>query len=384
MLRLHPLSKAIKYLPLALSVGSGAALAELKLLDDSALKSVRGQAGLTIDIETKHTIGEFEYVDAGSLFIRDIRFQGIGGGYVDNIRARVDITDGSEYLVAGFADMAVLEAMGKLDANEADVAWAMSEYVSGTGEIGKQFGDGDLLIHVTSQDFGMDLLAPSGPADFAANLDATKNAVDLHIFQGELGLRSSDGSMETVLTRNFSVEAYLGYVDILITNNGNGFHEGETVSGGEPGGDVRLGDSYISIDAKFRVEDLDVDSTNNATNTYVSRNVTNPYLTLRDMRIHNERGADTLGYFGYASVEQKIGAATDIIPSMDVLAGHARHGTLTSTNNYRVDGIAFYDINVRWDWDLPHIQFGNHDKSIGEVYFTDFVIADTSLVISAH
>jgi len=49
-----------------------------------------------------------------------------------------------------------------------------------------------------------------------------------------------------------------------------------------------------------------------------------------------------------------------------------------------VDGQAIYDINVAWDWDLPHVSFGDTGQSIGSVYFTDFHISDTSLVISAH
>ncbi len=341
------------------------------------MSSVRGQAGLTIDIETKYTIAEFEYVDAGSMFVRGISFTGIDGGYVDNIRARVDITDGTEYLMAGFSDMAMLAQMGKLDATEADVAWAINEYVdSGTGEIGKKFGDGDLLIHVSSTNYGIDLLSPGDPSEYAANLEATKHAVDFKIVEEEFGLRSSDGLVETVLTSNFSVEAYLGYLDIHITNDGNGQHEG--VSDGEPEG-IQLGDSHIGMDVKFRVEDLDVDNTNNATNTFISRNVTQPGLTLRDFRIHNERGSDTLGSFGYASVEQKWASASGILPSMAVMAGASAPGAIQ-----RVDGMAVFDINVRWDWDLPHIQFGDTDRSIGEVYLTDFLIHDTSIVMSAH
>jgi len=356
--------------------------AELRALDNQELEGVRGQAGLTIDIETKYTIGEFEYVDAGSLFIKDMRLGGIDNEYLDNLRATIDISDGNEFLARGFSDYAQYAEYGLLDASEADVAWAIDKYKDPTtGEIGEKIGDGDLLIHVSATDYGYDFTQPQDPADHASNLAMMKNAIDLKMFQGELGLRSSDGSVETVLTRNFSVEAYLGYLDILITNRGNGFSQ--TDEEGEPS-DIRLSDSHIYIDAKFRVEDLDVDSTQNATNTYVSRNVTNPYLTLRDMRIHNERGADTLGSFGFASVEQKIAAATDILPDLSHMAALASSGNLNNIQEFGVDGISFYDINVRWDWDLPHIQFGDTDTSIGEVYFTDFVIHGTNLTISAH
>ena len=349
-------------------------ISELKALNDYELSGVRGQAGLTIDVETQYTIGEFEYRDAGSMYTKDISFTGIGGGYVDNIRARVDFTDGNETLLAGFADMAMLADLGYLDSTETDVAWAIGEYADGTGEFGKQLGDGDGFIHISSLDYGLDFLSPADPADWASNLDATKNAIDLHYQESEFGIRSSDGSVETALSRNLSIEAYLGYADIHITNRGNGYSD--TDSRGEPLG-IKIGDSYIGFDVKFRVEDLDIDDTNNATNTFISRNVTQPGLTLRDFRIHNERGADTLGSFGYASVEQKWGAASDIINVIEA-------NRINDPSQQFVDGMAIYDINVKWDWDLPHISFGDTGVSIGQVFLTDFQIYDTSVVISAH
>tara|TARA_R110001592_G_scaffold138511_6_gene357823 strand:- start:36376 stop:37467 length:1092 start_codon:yes stop_codon:yes gene_type:complete len=359
-------------------LSSNLARAELVLLSESSLAKVTGQAGLRIDIETRTTIGEVEYVDAGSIYWKDYSLSGIDGGLMDNIRATIDSTDGAETLAAGFSDLAFLAANGYLDASEADVAWAMAEYNDGNGNYGKQFNDGDLVIHVTSQDFGIDFTvpAPANTAEQATNLLAAKNAVDFRLQQGDFGIRSSDKLVETSLTRNLSIEAYLGYLDIILRNNGNGYTA--TGSGSTPGkpNNIRLGDSYIELDLKFRVEDLDVDSTNNALNRVIPRAVTNPYLTLRDMRIHNERGNDALGSFGFASVEAKIGAATDILNKMDYLGP-------TDVNRY-VDGQAIYDINVKWDWDLPHISFGDTGESIGAVYFTDFQITDTSLVISAN
>jgi|TARA_R110001599_G_scaffold6886_2_gene34222 hypothetical protein len=371
------LNKAVLCAGIMLSFSTFSVQAELILLSESSLSKVTGQSGLTIDLETRTTIAEVEYVDAGSLYWKDYSFEGIGGGLVDNIRITIDSTDGNETLATGFSDLAFLASLGYLDSTETDVAWAMAEFDDGNGAYGKQFNDGDLVIHVTSKDYGIDfnLPVPTNATDQATNLQATKNAVDFHMQQGDFGLRSSDKLVETSLTRNFSVEAYLGYLDIILRNNGNGFTDtGMTPTPGKPK-NIRLADSYIELDLKFRVEDLDVDSTNNATNRVISRAVTNPYLTLRDMRIHNERGADTLGSFGFASVEAKIGAATGVLSTMDQLedAGASTH----------VDGQAIYDVNVRWDWDLPHISFGDTGDSIGAVYLTDFNIYNTSIVITA-
>mgnify|MGYP003627602050 FL=1 len=146
--------------------------------------------------------------------------------------------------------------------------------------------------------------------------------------------------------------------------------------GSTPGkpNNINLADSYIELDLKFRVDDLDVESTNNAMNRVIPRAVTNPGLTLKNMRIHNERGNDTLGSFGFASVEAKIGAATGILNQTDEL--------IVPGETY-VDGQAIYDVNIKWDWDLPDISFGDTGQTIGAVYFTDFQINNTSIVISA-
>ena len=368
-----PFSKGIVAAVLAL--GAGASYGELKLIDDESLDRIVARAGLTIDIETQVTIGEIEYVDAGSMYWKDISLTGIGGGLVDNLRAKVDATDGTETIPVGFAEVAMYADMGFFDATETDVAWAIAEYADGSGGYGKQFGNGDAVIHVTSVDMGVDINnAPTSAAEQAANLLSYKSAVDLHYQEGEFGIRSTDGLMETTISSNFSVQAYLGYLDIILKNNGNGLRD--TSSAGEPS-NIKIADSYIGLDLKFRVDDLDIDNTQNATNTFVPRAVTNPGLTLRDMRIHNERGYDTLGSFGFASIESKIAAASHIMPlinNMDPSLGASQ----------LVDGQAVYDINVKWDWDLPHISFGDTGQSIGKVYFTDFQIHDTSIVFSAH
>lgn len=372
------LNKALLSAGFMFSLSSFSVQAELVLLSEHSLSEVTGQAGLTIDLETRTTIAEVEYVDEGSMYWKDYTFEGIGGGLVDNIRIKIDATDGNETLATGFSDMAYLSSFGYLDAAETDVAWAVAEYDDGNGGFGKQFNDGDLVIHVTSKDFGIDfdLPLPTDPSDRAGNLQAIKNAVDFHMQQGDFGLRSSDKLVETSLTRNLSVEAYLGYVDIIIRNNGNGYTD--TGAGPSPGKprNVDLADSHIELDIKFRVDDLDVDSTNNALNRAIPRSVTNPYLTLRDMRIHNERGNDTLGSFGFASVQAKIAATSGVLANLEQL--------MTPGATTHVDGQAIYDINVQWDWDLPHISFGDTGNSIGQVYFTDFHINDTSLVISAR
>ena len=79
-------------LAVAVAVASSAAQAELKVLDDESLGVLTGQAGLTIDLETKYTIGEFMYKDAGSVFFKGISFganENVDpGGLFDNVELK--------------------------------------------------------------------------------------------------------------------------------------------------------------------------------------------------------------------------------------------------------------------------------------------------------
>jgi hypothetical protein len=107
--------KGLKKIALASAIAavSAGAQAELKALDDSAMGELTGQAGLTIDLETKYTIGEFMYKDAGSVFLSGISLgantnennatdgytsTAAENGFVDNIRIKLDIAG------AGVAD----------------------------------------------------------------------------------------------------------------------------------------------------------------------------------------------------------------------------------------------------------------------------------------
>ncbi len=373
-LRLSGLAQA---LAASMVFGSANVAAELKLLSESALGEVTAQAGLTIDLETKWTMAEFEYVDGGSMFWRDLSFSGINTDYVDNIRATVDVAGAGEVLHTGFSDIAELASRGVMDPTDPDVMWAKAQYDQGGGDFGKAYEDGDLVIHVTSQDFGLDRNDLSNwLVDPTDNLRKFKDAIDFHYQEREFGLRSSDKATETVWTRNFSMQAYLGYLDLVYKNRGNGFHD--TAPLGTQPKAIKLGDSWMGFNVAFRVEDLDVENTNQSGNHWLNNSVTSSMLVIKDMRIHNERGADTEGSFGFATFESKTAAAREVLHTLDDML--ASNMAKMKDNN----GVAIYEINARMDWDLPHISFGRQNISIGEVYYTDLVVHNTSLVISAH
>jgi hypothetical protein len=192
--------KGLKKLALASAVAavSAGAQAELKALDDSALGELTGQAGLTIDVETKYTIGEFQYKDAGSVFLTGLSLGGntnsaetnfrlatnggVDEGYLDNYRIYIDIAGGGasdatntqteadgykdnnfNYGFSRIADLAAVHVkQGNTDADIIAASEATTNLagtgVSTNGTTGgaidgrKDYNDGDLVIHFSFTD----------------------------------------------------------------------------------------------------------------------------------------------------------------------------------------------------------------------------------------
>jgi len=197
----------------AISVG---AQAELKALDDTLMGEMTGQAGLTIDVETKWTLGEFMYKDGGSLLIQNLALGGntnetagqIGTSYLDNLRLNIDIagagnpaapTAGDNYLSYGMSDLVslarVLTGVGlPPGAGAGNTDPEVIAVAGGAGpapvdptrtdaagnpllvDLPKFFGNGDLVIHSTFTDAfqkggGFSAYANGvGHADYAAFL----------------------------------------------------------------------------------------------------------------------------------------------------------------------------------------------------------------------
>lgn len=235
--------KGLKKVALASAIAavSAGAQAELKALDDSAMGELTGQAGLTIDIETKWSIGEFQYKDAGSVLLTGISMGGneledatyvnAGGSYLDNIRMTIDVAgagavDGitTEITGTGSVTAATLDntfnygfseikglATAHVGAGNTDagiVSAAVAGFDSTTGLIAdakRSYGDGDLVIHWGFNDawekgggfaayFGTTTGGIGGTAaavDFATARDIATRAVDFNFQIDAIGLASS-------------------------------------------------------------------------------------------------------------------------------------------------------------------------------------------------
>src|SRR5690554_261528 len=93
--------KSLKKSMLALAVAGlpFAAQAGLQPIDDVQISNITGQAGVTIELETRVEIGEFIYTDEGSLSVKDIK---IGGANTTDLFS--EITDFRDLLFGETSD----------------------------------------------------------------------------------------------------------------------------------------------------------------------------------------------------------------------------------------------------------------------------------------
>lgn len=114
--------KGLKKIALATAVAAApfAAHADLQAMDDTAMSSVTGQAGVTIELETQVSIGQFRYTDEGSFAVNDIVLggSGVAGGPGTNLLDQLYIDIDVE------ADGDAVIHVGSLDGNPID--WGMT------------------------------------------------------------------------------------------------------------------------------------------------------------------------------------------------------------------------------------------------------------------
>jgi HSP20 family molecular chaperone IbpA len=388
----------------AIAAISAGAQAELKALDDSAMGELTGQAGLTIDIETQYTIGEFAFRDGGSVLFQNISMGGsdkFGGGLMKNIRLNLDVASAGEELHYGFSEITELAGILQTDFNNVDStidAVASQNMASiGKAELNQKVvaNDGDLVIHIDATDHlaraggfeavraGLSpVVADLTTVTLAGLVPYVHAAVDFGYKIGAIKLASSDyvigsGSgagvddfttstgQSTTLISDLSINGYLGPVDILIQNNGNGFDG--VFQAGAVNTEAGNADSKILWDTYIDVTDLDV---------YIDI----AGVKIEDLQINNKRGdvtnIDGEQSFGFAHSKREIYAVKDAVLRMDVAA------VAGGNPQYYVDGIAI-NTQFKGDMEIGALSFGDTGTSIGELFFTD-ITSTTNWTISAH
>ncbi|MBW4933343.1 DUF6160 family protein [Marinobacter sp. F4206] len=99
--------KGLKKIALTTAIAAApfAANAELQAMNDSAMGNVTGQAGVTIELETKVSIGQFKYTDEGSFAVNGIVLggSGVAGGtgteLLDQLKIDIDVADDGDAII---------------------------------------------------------------------------------------------------------------------------------------------------------------------------------------------------------------------------------------------------------------------------------------------
>lgn len=312
------------------------AMAEFRPLDDGAMSGVTGQAGVTIELETKLSIDRLSWTDEGSLNVNGLRLSGQNDTVLDNMKLTVDIAGDGEVLEHGFSEIARRADAGLLDPTDPDVADALAKY-SVAGSFGKQFNRGDLVMHLGATNYGD-----------PASLEDYLQAVDFELAVESITASGSEGL--ATLFSDVLLQGYVGPTDLVIRNGGNSSHtlaNGNEVSGSE-----------LQLDTHFEITNgsLNWDA---ADLLFVFNFAA---VGIEGLQIHNRRGDDTVGHFGMASATAKLS-----------------RGTSAASGN---DGLSIHDVEFRADIDMPVFRIGG--TSIGTVQFTDFAITDTTMMVYGH
>ncbi|ROT99978.1 hypothetical protein EB809_08420 [Marinobacter sp. R17] len=155
--------KGLKKLVLATAVAAApfAAQAELKAMNDGAMGNVTGQAGVSIELQTEVSVGEFRYTDEGTFAVSGIQIggasydatsgvsQGSVTGALDDLLIDIDVeADGDAVIdvhsVSGLPiDYGVAVNEVWLDADqlgaraESDTSTLLASNISMTGDLGQ-------------------------------------------------------------------------------------------------------------------------------------------------------------------------------------------------------------------------------------------------------
>jgi len=171
--------KGLKHTMLALGIAGvpAMAMADFQALDDSVMGNITGQAGVTIELETKLNIDRFIYTDEGSLEINDIfvggtnrtdmfsemnlNLNGDATDRLDNIRINIDLASDGDAIIN----------LLPLSFNAVDVRISTGEWnLTGTG------GSTTIL-----DNFNMDMLVGSGTIRVDTATDTLNFRTDIAI-----------------------------------------------------------------------------------------------------------------------------------------------------------------------------------------------------------
>lgn len=345
--------------------------AELKLMNDSSMADVTGQAGLTIDLNVDVSLSEIAYQDEGFITIEGFRWGGAdrtGGtgvtGAFENWQMVIDVAGDSESLAYGFSELDRYYN----DVASPDAAWGAA--IAANDEQ-QTTGDGDLVIHNTSTQVfdgtrydratDTDVAFSGGGIDQPSNsfndaIDDWRNSAAFGVEIGAVKLRKSGyeiGSRTDGMTlmSNFNAEVLTGPLDIII-KNGEGFTDG-------------VSNSKIIVSDYFEISDMSMDL------DFLG-------VSISGFKLHNRRG-DTTGLNTNRGQDGIAGTADDVATESFGFAHVKLHiaGLEDQSKGLQIAG------GIKGDIDIARISLGDPAISIGSIYVTDMTV-QASLNVRGH
>ncbi|GAA0839642.1 hypothetical protein GCM10009113_03400 [Marinobacter szutsaonensis] len=323
--------KGLKKIALATAVAAApfAAHAELTAMDDSAMGNVTGQAGVTIELETQVSIGQFKYTDTDGGGAEEIG----GGSFTVN-----DIELGGAGLVTGANP--IFDTTG--DGNADTAATALLDDLSIDIDLDAD-GDAVISVHTIS----------GQPIDWGF----TASSMNL------------EGTDSTTLISGLSAWGMLAKLDIRVDTEDAATNLGGT------------GDGSLNIDTAFTVNNMNFDV------PFLAVGIQGMSITGAGANFDYDgdgsiMSADADGEFGLdpASKEAKVMAGFANV-NMDVYKGNGLDGSGLGTSG-ATDVLRVDVNNVVMDMNIASVAIGG--TSIGSVALDNLHVQNTRMAIYGH
>lgn len=315
--------KGLNKLTLAAAIAAAPFASQaMEPMSDQAMGDTTGQAGVTMELDTKLSMDQIEYSqgeDTGSVLMNDVSIGGMGGSWGDSLDLAINV-------------------------DLAEDGQTPDDIKSGQNPRPIQrdgLNDGDALISLKN-------IENDGSVPVDANIkvgdgDATDNSNNGEAMQ----LQSSDGSESATLISDLDMDMFLSQLDVIA--------KVEDLNG-ETGNEGSLG-----IDVAFSVDQLDV-----------KFDVAS--VSLEGMRMAGPGSMPNL------TEDENIGAGDSVVNpavvSMDIGAGGAVNSDVDEALNISMDT---FEADI---W-MPTINVGEGSGagSIGSVAISEMELTDTEIAV---